>query len=73
MTMNNLPPSEQSLHADDHRLLTVVDAADFLSLSRGTIYNLLDDGALSSIRIGRSRRIPLAALRRFVDDMAQAG
>lgn len=39
---------------DAYKLLTVVDAADYLALSRGAIY------------IGRARRIPLGELQRFV-------
>ena len=53
--------------ADGRRLLTLRSAADVLSISRGAIYNLLDAGELTSIHIGRARRIPLAELRRFVD------
>jgi excisionase family DNA binding protein len=51
---------------DAYKLLTVVDAADYLALSRGAIYNLLNTGALTSIHIGRARRIPLGELQRFV-------
>ena len=50
------------LDADDRRLLTVRSAADVLSISRGAIYNLLDAGELTSVHIGRARRIPLAEL-----------
>lgn len=51
---------------DGHRLLTVAQAADFLSLSRAAFYNLMDSGQVASIHIGRARRVPLAELRRFV-------
>jgi excisionase family DNA binding protein len=51
---------------DAYKLLTVIDAADYLALSRGAIYNLLNTGALTSIHIGRARRIPLGELQRFV-------
>lgn len=52
---------------DGHRLLTVAQAAVFLCLSRAAVYNLMDSGQLSSIHIGRARRIPLAELHRFVN------
>ena len=65
--MTTMTSELTGLDADGRRLLTVRGAADFLSISRGAIYNLLDDGELNSIHIGRSRRIPLAELRRFVD------
>lgn len=52
--------------ADELRLLTVTEAANYLSLSRAGLYNLITAGAITSIHIGRSRRIPLIELRRFV-------
>jgi excisionase family DNA binding protein len=34
------------------------EVAKFLGVSRGTIYSLMDDGTLPSVRIGKARRIP---------------
>ncbi|MDX6211623.1 MAG: Helix-turn-helix domain, partial [Frankiales bacterium] len=39
---------------------------DRLSISRTYLYRLLDSGELSSVWLGRSRRIPTAALQDFV-------
>ena len=62
-----MPTAEiASVNGDALRLLTVVEAAEYLALSRGAIYNLLNTGALTSIHIGRARRIPLGELQRFV-------
>jgi excisionase family DNA binding protein len=62
-----MPTAEiASVDGDALRLLTVVEAAEYLALSRGAIYNLLNTGALTSIHIGRARRIPLGELQRFV-------
>lgn len=36
---------------------TVEEAAELLSLSRAQIYRLIDIGELSSIKIGKSRRL----------------
>jgi excisionase family DNA binding protein len=44
-------------------LLTVPEAAAALAISRSKLYELLVSGAVASIRIDGSRRIPLAALR----------
>jgi excisionase family DNA binding protein len=68
-TITGEPPGA-SIEVDGRRLLTVLDAASFLSISRGAVYHLLERGVLNSIHIGRARRIPLAELRRFVDEMA---
>ena len=50
------------------RLLTINAAAEYLAVSRGAIYALLDSGVLGSVHIGRARRVPLAELRRFVSE-----
>jgi excisionase family DNA binding protein len=46
-------------------LLTVEDAADRLSISRTRMYELIKSGAVFSVRVGRLRRIPAAALDTF--------
>ena len=56
---------------DDLRLVTLPDAARFLSVSRGSLYDLLPTGQLASVHIGRSRRIPLGEIRRYVRDRLQ--
>jgi excisionase family DNA binding protein len=48
-------------------LVRVEEAARILSLSRSTIYELLDRGELPSVRCGAARRIPLAALHTWVE------
>jgi excisionase family DNA binding protein len=51
---------------DDLRLVTLPDAAQFLSVSRGSLYDLLATGQLASVHIGRSRRIPVSELHRYI-------
>lgn len=62
---------DATLASDGCRLLTIDAAADFLAISRGAVYHLLDRGEVASIHIGRSRRIALAELRRFVATSGQ--
>ena len=47
-------------------LLTIEEAARALSLSRSLLYDLLMSNQIVSIKIGRSRRIPVAALMAYV-------
>jgi len=47
-------------------LLTVPVAARWLALSRSTLYNLMDRGDLAYVKIGRSRRIPVAEIDRLI-------
>jgi excisionase family DNA binding protein len=48
-------------------LIRIEEAARILSLSRSTIYEMMDRGDLPSVRCGTARRIPLAALRAWVE------
>ena len=47
-------------------LLTVPEAAEALAISRSKLYELLAAGAVDSIRIDGSRRIPFSALEEYV-------
>lgn len=49
-------------------LLTVPEAARALSIGRTTLYELIADHAIEVVHIRRSIRIPVDALRRFVEE-----
>lgn len=64
------PPERTQPHPEqvvEPLLVRVEEAARMLSLSRSTIYEMLDAGELPSVRRGTARRIPIAALRAWVD------
>jgi excisionase family DNA binding protein len=42
------------------------EACKMLSIGRTRLYELLRDGEIESYRHGRSRRIPIASIRRFI-------
>ena len=48
------------------RLVTIAAATQLLGVSRSKLYELLGEGALPTVRIGRSRRIAIADLEAFV-------
>jgi excisionase family DNA binding protein len=48
-------------------LLTVREAADVLSVSRSRVYELLYAEQLDSVKIGRSRRVAPASVRRLAN------
>ncbi len=52
--------------------VSVEDAADLLDISRTHMYGLLAAGIVKSIKLGRSRRVPVDALRSFVQERAGA-
>lgn len=56
------PPTQQ--------LLNTTDAGKYLSISRTKVYELINSGALESITIGRSRRVSVAQLQRFLESQS---
>jgi excisionase family DNA binding protein len=53
-------------------MLTVEEAAKALRLSRTKTFALLKDGSLRSVKIGRSRRVPVSALEAFIAKLVAA-
>ncbi|GAA2607704.1 helix-turn-helix domain-containing protein [Actinomadura fulvescens] len=54
-------------------LLTVPEAAKALAISRSKLYELLASGALRSVRIDGSRRIPTEALTTYINRLIETG
>jgi excisionase family DNA binding protein len=55
-------------------LLRIEEAAEYLALSRAKLYTLLEPhGSIPVVKLGRSVRIPLDGLRRWVAEEAAAG
>lgn len=65
MTIEKIQPHEPP--ALEPLLVRVEEAARMLSLSRSTIYEMMDSGELPSVRRGAARRIPVSALRAWVE------
>ena len=53
-------------------LFTPNQAAKILNISRSSVYNLLKEGTLGSINIGRSRRIAQSHMEVFIAKMDDA-
>ena len=53
-------------------LLTVADAARALAIGRTTMYELIRDGSIPVIHIGRSTRVPVDAVREFARQQQNA-
>ncbi|MDP3712152.1 MAG: helix-turn-helix domain-containing protein [Mycobacteriales bacterium] len=52
-------------------LLTPVQAAGALGISRTTLYELMGAGDLAFVLIGRARRVPVVALQQFITKQMQ--
>ena len=53
-------------------LLRVSEAAEMLSVARSKAYLMVQTGELPKVVVGRSIRVPAAALRAWVDAQTQA-
>ena len=57
---------------DEALLLTVNQAATRLGIGRSFLYDLMLRGELQSVKLGRARRIPVAALEKFIGERLEA-
>lgn len=60
------------MSTSDTLLLTVDQARGRLTIGRTRMFELIASGAIESVTIGRSRRIPEAALDRYVEGLLAA-
>jgi excisionase family DNA binding protein len=51
---------------DEVRLLRISEVAELLKISRTKVYELVAKGEIPSLHLGRSRRVPLRALRDWI-------
>ena len=50
-------------------LYTIKQAATLLNIGRSSVYNLIDQGKLHSVKVGGSRRITRFALTKYVEEL----
>lgn len=48
--------------------LTVSEVADYMRLSRMTVYRMIERGEIPALRVGKSFRVPRVALEQIVAD-----
>jgi excisionase family DNA binding protein len=61
--MLNLPKPDEP----EPLLLTVAEAGRLLSVGRTTVYELIAQGELRTVHIGRACRVPVAAVSDYVE------
>lgn len=49
-------------------LLRVAEAAEIAGISRSLAYRLVQDGTWPSVRVGSSIRVPVAALKKWIEE-----
>lgn len=52
-------------------LLSPDEACEALGVKRSTLFKMLNEGQISSIKIGRLRRIPVEGLRTYVQKQVE--
>jgi excisionase family DNA binding protein len=65
LRMDVLVQPEQAL------LLTIPEAAAMLRIGRATLYNLISDGEIPVVKVGRSARIRREALNEWVEQKSR--
>jgi excisionase family DNA binding protein len=69
MEMNQM---DQMSERNPRLLLRVGEAADLLSIARSKAYLMIQSGELPGVRLGRSLRVPVAALMELLDRLQGA-
>lgn len=49
------------------RFMTVAEVADLMRVSRMTVYRMIQRGEMPAIRVGKSFRVPEAAVRQLIE------
>jgi excisionase family DNA binding protein len=53
-------------------LLTPEEAAEALGVGRSRVYDLMRTRVFPSVKIGRARRVPVSAVRGYVDQLTDS-
>jgi excisionase family DNA binding protein len=53
----------------ERELLSPVEAAHVLGMGRTKVYELIQTGAIQSMKIGKSRRIPRREIDRYIESL----
>jgi excisionase family DNA binding protein len=53
---------------NDYDVLTAYEAMDYLGIGENSIYRLLKSGELGAFRIGRTWKIPINELDKYIDE-----
>lgn len=65
--------SPQGAVREDLEALTVNEVREHLKIGKTKVYELINEGRLASLKIGRSTRIPVPALRDFITEHTRWG
>lgn len=64
--------TDDSLTLAAEGAMTVIDAARHLGISRSRLYELMDDGEIRYVHIGRRRLVPRASVQHYLASLIAA-
>ncbi len=67
MSVKSQERGETNEHVRGVLLLTMVEAARVLSIGRTTMYEIVAAGEIDVVHIGRSARVPVAAVEEYAE------
>lgn len=67
-----VPQPKEQYNMEQKLLFRPSEAAELLGIGRSKVYQLLADGTLPSVRIGKSVRVPVEKLRGWVESQTKA-
>jgi excisionase family DNA binding protein len=59
--------NDNSVHSVDYRLVTVHDAAKYLSVSVSTLYGWVYQRRIAFVKVGRALRFDIADLNKYIE------
>lgn len=65
--MRNLMDEQKGAPVASRLLLSVEEAGEVLGVKRSKMYELISAGEIESVKIGKSRRVPVDAVEAYVD------
>ena len=55
------------------KLISIDEACEYLGLGRWSVYKLINQNKLKSVKIGKRRLVPMSAIRAFIKSLEAEG
>ena len=55
------------------KLVSIDEACEYLGLGRWSVYKLINQNKLKSVKIGKRRLVPVSAIRAFIKSLEEEG
>ena len=66
--MSSKPAGPEGVRSlSDQRFMTVAEVAAIMRVSRMTVYRMVHEGTIASVKVGRSFRVPETAVNTYLE------